>query len=92
MAATFIRGGRPRGLRPAKGARKNKFVILGGEAPDGQGVKTPEYRAYSDKFQISIFRIKILSSVHPEIADFGSDQGRSSFETAGVACYVEDFK
>jgi hypothetical protein len=24
--------------------------------------------------------------------DFGSDQGRSEFETGGVACYVEDFK
>jgi hypothetical protein len=37
-----------------------------------------------------------LFSVRPEIVDFGSAQGRSDFETAGVACHavgaIEDFK
>ncbi len=32
----------------------------------------------------SFFRV-LLARVHPEIADFGSGQGRSEFETAGVA-------
>jgi hypothetical protein len=31
-----------------------------------------------------------LTSVHPEIADFGFRQGLSEFSTAGIACYVED--
>jgi len=35
---------------------------------------------------------KIFDSVHPEIVDFGSEQGRSFFATAGVARYVEDCK
>jgi hypothetical protein len=26
------------------------------------------------------------------MVDFGSGQGRSEFETAGVVCYFEDFK
>jgi hypothetical protein len=29
--------------------------------------------------------IRKLGSVHPEMVDFGSGQGRSDFETAGVA-------
>jgi hypothetical protein len=33
-----------------------------------------------------------FSSDRPEIVDFGSVQGRSEFETADVARYVEDFK
>jgi hypothetical protein len=33
-----------------------------------------------------------LISVHSEIVGVGSAQGRSEFETAGVAINVEDFK
>jgi hypothetical protein len=31
-------------MKEHKGSRKNKFTILGVEAPVGQGVKTQEYR------------------------------------------------
>ncbi|MCX5822373.1 MAG: hypothetical protein NTY86_02405, partial [Deltaproteobacteria bacterium] len=34
----------------------------------------------------------IISSVHLEMVDFGSEQGLSDFETAGIAGYFEDFK
>jgi len=34
-----------------------------------------------------------ITGVHPQMVDFGSEQGLSNFETAGVAWgYVEDFK
>jgi hypothetical protein len=33
-----------------------------------------------------------LDSVRPEMADFGSEQGLSDFETAGIASYSEEFK
>jgi hypothetical protein len=33
-----------------------------------------------------------LTSVRPEIVDFGPEQGLSDFETAGIARYFEDFK
>jgi len=33
-----------------------------------------------------------LYSVHSELVDFGSGQGRNIFAAAGVACYVEDCK
>ncbi len=33
-----------------------------------------------------------LVSVRPQMVDFGSEQGLSNFETAGIAGYVEDFK
>jgi hypothetical protein len=33
-----------------EGRRQNKVAILGVAAPDRQGVKTPEYRAYSGVF------------------------------------------
>ncbi len=33
-----------------------------------------------------------LSSVRPQMVDFGSEQGLSNFETGGIAGYVEDFK
>ncbi len=33
-----------------------------------------------------------IDSVHPEMVDFGSGQGRNAFATAGVASYVEDCK
>jgi len=36
-----------------QGSRKNKFAILGVEAPGWQGVKTQEYRAYSEFSQRS---------------------------------------
>jgi len=36
--------------------------------------------------------ILILISVRPQMVDFGSEQGLSNFETAGIAGYVEDFK
>jgi hypothetical protein len=35
---------------------------------------------------------RILNSVRPQMVDFGSEQGMSNFETAGIAGYVEDFK
>jgi len=35
----------------AKGSRKNKFTILGDEAPVWQGAKTQEYLAYSELSQ-----------------------------------------
>jgi hypothetical protein len=31
-------------------------------------------------------------SVRPQMVDFGSEQGLSTFETAGIVSYVEDFK
>jgi hypothetical protein len=34
----------------------------------------------------------LLTSVHPQMIDFGSGQGLSDFETGGIACYFEDFK
>ncbi len=33
-----------------------------------------------------------LVNVRPKMVDFGSEQGLSNFETAGIAGYVEDFK
>jgi hypothetical protein len=33
-----------------------------------------------------------LTSVHPQMVGFGSEQGLSNFETGGIAGYVEDFK
>jgi hypothetical protein len=33
-----------------------------------------------------------LLSARSQVVDFGSEQGLSDFETAGIACYVEDFK
>jgi len=33
-----------------------------------------------------------VTSVHPEMVDFGSEQGLNDFETAGIACYFEDFE
>ena len=33
-----------------------------------------------------------LASVHPEMVDFGSEQGLSVFATAGIVNYSEDFK
>jgi hypothetical protein len=33
-----------------------------------------------------------LLSVRPQMVDFGSEQGLSNFETAGIAGYSEDFK
>ena len=33
-----------------------------------------------------------LTSVRPQMVDFGSEQGLSNFETAGIAGYFEDFK
>jgi len=33
-----------------------------------------------------------LVSVRPEMVDFGSGQGLSDFETAGIAGYSEEFK
>ena len=35
---------------------------------------------------------RTIVSVRPAMADFGSDQGRSEFETTGAGCFVEDFK
>jgi hypothetical protein len=32
------------------------------------------------------------TSVRPQMVDFGSEQGLSDFETAGIAGYFEDFK
>jgi len=32
------------------------------------------------------------TSVHQQMVDFGSGQGLSDFETAGIAGYSEDFK
>jgi len=32
----------------------------------------------------------ILTSVHPEMVDFGFRQGPSEFSTAGIARYFED--
>jgi hypothetical protein len=37
-------------------------------------------------------KLLMIVNVHPEIVDVGSGQGRSEFETPGVAFYVEDFK
>jgi hypothetical protein len=34
----------------------------------------------------------LLRSVHPEMVDCGSDQGRSDFETAGVAALRRGFQ
>jgi hypothetical protein len=34
----------------------------------------------------------LLTSVHPQMIDFGSGQGLSDFETGGIACCFEDFK
>jgi len=34
----------------------------------------------------------LLTSVRPQMVDFGSEQGLSDFETGGVAGYVEDLK
>jgi hypothetical protein len=33
-----------------------------------------------------------LPSVRPQMVDFGSEQGLSDFETAGIVRYSEDFK
>jgi len=33
-----------------------------------------------------------LTSVHPQMVDFGSGQGLSDFETAGIVGYSEDFR
>jgi len=44
-----------------------------------------------DKADLFYFLFSI-NSVHPEVVDFGSEQGLSDFETAGIACYFEDFK
>jgi hypothetical protein len=33
---------------------------------------------------------QFLTSVHPEMADFGFRQGPSEFSTAGIARYFED--
>ena len=38
------------------------------------------------------YRNELITSVHPEMVDFGSEQGLSDFETAGIACYFEDSK
>jgi hypothetical protein len=37
-------------------------------------------------------RLWMGTSVRPQMVDFGSEQGLSNFETAGIAVYVEDFK
>jgi len=34
----------------------------------------------------------LLTSVRPQMVDFGPEQGLSDFETGGVAGYVEDLK
>jgi len=34
----------------------------------------------------------LLVSARPQMVDFGSEQGLSNFETAGISGYVEDFK
>ncbi len=33
-----------------------------------------------------------LNSVHPQMVDFGLEQGLSDFETAGIVLYSEDFR
>jgi len=35
---------------------------------------------------------RTIDSVHPEMVGFGSEQGLSDFESAGIARYFEDFK
>jgi hypothetical protein len=51
---------------------------------------------YNSRHLVSFFlRVEgraTLSSVRPQMVDFGSEQGLSNFETAGIAGYVEDFK
>ena len=39
-----------------------------------------------------VLGIVILSSVHPEIVDFGPEQGMNFFEATGIVYYFEDFK
>jgi len=41
---------------------------------------------------VAYCRTFCLSSVCPEMVDFGSEQGLSDFETAGIAGYSEEFK
>ncbi len=46
-----------------------------------------------NKFFIYILKLfDNMTSVRPQMVDFGSEQGLSNFETAGIAGYVEDFK
>jgi hypothetical protein len=39
-----------------------------------------------------IINFSILSSAHPEMVDFGSGQGRSEIETAGVVALRRGFQ
>jgi hypothetical protein len=41
---------------------------------------------------VPIPELPVSVSVRPQMVDFGSEQGLSDFETAGIAGYVEEFK
>ena len=55
------------------------------QASFGRRWKAPDLAAHA----ASKRRVLPLSSVRPEIVDFGSGQGRSIFETGGVAGIYE---